>query len=106
MLFIGLGGGSAQKRMWRDFPDVQIEVAELDPEVVDVAKRFFALPSRPAPEGQAEDGRRFLTRRDDRWDVIVIDAYYSDSIPFHLTTQEFLELARSRLIPAAWSWRT
>ena len=34
-------------------------------------------------------------RHDERWDAIVLDAYYADSIPFHLTTREFLELARS-----------
>jgi spermidine synthase len=46
-----------------------------------------------------EDGRRFLTKNDRRWDVIAIDAFYSDSIPFHLTTHEFLELVRDRLAP-------
>jgi spermidine synthase len=46
-----------------------------------------------------EDGRRFLQRNDERWDAIVIDAYFSDALPFHLTTLEFLELARSRLTP-------
>ena len=29
----------------------------------------------------------------------MVDAYYSDSIPFHLTTVEFLDLVRSRLTP-------
>jgi len=46
-----------------------------------------------------EDGRRFLGANDGPWDVIVIDAFYSDSIPFHLATREFLELVRSRLAP-------
>jgi spermidine synthase len=46
-----------------------------------------------------EDGRRYLQQHDERWDAIVIDAYFSDSLPFHLTTIEFLELARSRLVP-------
>ena len=32
-----------------------------------------------------------------KWDVIVIDAFYADSIPFHLATHEFLELVRERL---------
>ena len=36
---------------------------------------------------------------DGPWDAIVVDAFYSDSIPFHLATREFLELARSRLRP-------
>ena len=34
-----------------------------------------------------------------RWDTIIVDAFYSDSIPFHLATREFLELARARLAP-------
>jgi spermidine synthase len=31
--------------------------------------------------------------------VILLDAYYSDSVPFHLATREFLQLARTRLNP-------
>ena len=99
ILFIGLGGGSLQKRMWRDFPDVDQQVVELDPVVRDVAYRYFRLPRSPRVRVTVEDGRRYLQRHDERWDAIVIDAYFSDSLPFHLTTLEFLELARSRLAP-------
>ena len=99
ILIIGLGGASAPKRMWRDFPQLQVEVAELDPAVVDVARRFFGLREDGRLKVTAEDGRRFLARRADRWDAIIVDAYFSDSIPFHLTTREFLQLVRSRLDP-------
>ena len=58
MLFIGLGGGSAPKRMWRDFPELQLQVVELDPEVVDAAYRWFELPRDPRLDVDAEDGRR------------------------------------------------
>jgi spermidine synthase len=99
ILFIGLGGGSAPKRMWRDFPDLQLQVVELDSEVVDAAYRWFALPRNERLDVDVDDGRRWLNRHDDRWDAIVIDAFYADSIPFHLATREFLELAASRLEP-------
>jgi spermidine synthase len=99
ILFIGLGGGSVQKRLWRDFPGLDLEVVELDPVVRDVAYRFFRLPRSERLRVAVEDGRRFLQQNDERWDAIVIDAYFSDSIPFHLATVEFLELARSRLTP-------
>jgi spermidine synthase len=99
LFFVGLGGGSAQKRLWRDFPQLQIQVAELDPAVVDVAYRWFALPHDRRLAVAVEDGRRYLARHDRRWDVIALDAYFADSIPFHLTTREFLELVRSRLEP-------
>ena len=47
ILFIGLGGGSAQKRIWRDFPQLDLQVVELDPAVRDVAYRYFELPRSP-----------------------------------------------------------
>jgi len=99
ILFIGLGGGSAPKRMWRDFPALQLDVVELDSEVVDVAYRFFELPRDERLRVDVEDGRRYLSQNEGPWDAIVIDAFYSDSIPFHLATREFLELAQARLAP-------
>jgi spermidine synthase len=99
VLFVGLGGGSAPKRLWRDFPDVRIQAVELDPEVVDVAYRWFALPRSSRLDVVVEDGRRFLVRDERRWDAIVLDAYYADSIPFHLVTREFMQLVRERLAP-------
>ena len=98
-LIVGLGGGSAPKRFWRDFPDLEVQVVELDPEVVDVAYEWFALPRDERLAVETEDGRRWLQKNDRRWDVIVLDAYYADSLPFHLTTQEFLELVHERLNP-------
>ena len=99
ILYVGLGGGSAPKRTWRDFPGVRIDVVELDPEVVDIAYTFFELPRDPRLAVEVEDGRRYVSSHKGPWDVIVVDAFYSDSIPFHLATREFLELARSRLTP-------
>jgi spermidine synthase len=99
VLFIGLGAGSSQKRMLREFPELRLTTVELDPEVVDVAYRWFALPPSPRHEVETGDGRRFLADDAARWDVIVIDAFFADAIPAHLVTQEFLELARSRLAP-------
>jgi spermidine synthase len=97
VLFVGLGGGSAPKRFLRDFPELRLHAVELDPVVVDVAHRFFAVPERLPVS--VDDGRRWLDRHDGRWDVIAIDTFYDDGVPFHLTTREFLELVRDRLAP-------
>jgi spermidine synthase len=100
VLFIGLGAGSSEKRMWRDFPELDLRAVELDPVVVDVAHRFFAVPENdPRLEISVGDGRRFLADNAQRWDVIVIDAFFADAIPFHLVTHEFLRLAQTRLAP-------
>jgi spermidine synthase len=99
VLFIGLGGGSSPKRLWRDFPDLRLQGVELDPVVVDVAYRFFELPRDPRLKVAVDDGRRYLARNDRKWDAILIDAFFSDAIPFHLFTTEFMEIVKSRLNP-------
>ena len=99
VLFVGLGGGSAPKRFWRDFPSLDLQVVELDPVVADVARRYFAMPDSPRLKVEVEDGRRYLQRNEQRYDVIALDAYFSDSIPFHLATAEFVDLVRRRLAP-------
>src|SRR5262245_40357042 len=99
MLFLGLGGGSAPKRMWRDFPKLQVDVVELDPVVADVARRYFAVPDDPRLRIENEDGRLFLAKSDRKWDAIAIDVFYEDGIPFHMSTFEFFELVREHLEP-------
>lgn len=99
VLVVGLGGGSIQKRFWRDYPELTVETAELDPLVVMVARRFFAVPDDPRLPVAVQDGRQFLLRTTRRYDMIILDAYFADSIPFHLTTVEFMRLVRSRLAP-------
>ena len=99
VLYVGLGAGSSEKRLWRDFPRVQIQAVELDPVVVDVAYRYFHLPRDPRLRVAVGDGRRYLANDERRFDVIVIDAFFADAIPAHLVTQEFLRLVRARLSP-------
>ena len=99
ILVIGLGGAAVQKRLWRDFRDVEVTTVELDPAVVDVAYRWFHLPRDPRLPVEVDDGRRFLQRTDERFDVIMVDAFYSDGVPFHMTTLEFAQLMRDRLTP-------
>ena len=99
VLVVGLGGGSAPKRLWRDFPKLDVQVVELDPEVVRVAYRYFRVPRHPRLRIAVADGRQYLLRHRERYDVIAIDAFFADSVPFHLTTREFYDLVRERLNP-------
>ena len=45
------------------------------------------------------DARPFLRRTDERYDLIVVDAYHQPYVPFYLATREFFRLARERLAP-------
>lgn len=99
VLLIGLGSGTIPKRFTRDYPDLTVDTVELDPAVVDVAKRFFEVKEDARQRIFVSDGRVFVRRSDAKYDVIILDAYFAEGIPFHLATKEFLELARDRLAP-------
>jgi len=99
-LLIGLGGGVLAKRMWHDYPDMKIDVVEIDPEVVAVSRRFFGLPADDERlRVVVGDGRAYLEQTDDTYDVIVVDAYFEALAPYALTTAQFFELVASRLAP-------
>lgn len=99
VLVLGLGGGAITKRFWRDYPDVTVDSVEIDPVVVDVARKYFWLPEDERSIVYVEDARRFVQRAEETYDIVVVDAYYSDSLPFHLTTQEFLTEIKGVLAP-------
>lgn len=96
-LVLGLGGGTLSKRMWRDYPEITVDTVELDPVVVEVARRYFAFPDDPRLSVVVQDARRFVQTTDRRYDMIVVDTYYADAVPFHMTTEEFFREAKSRL---------
>ena len=99
VLVLGLGGGTITKRYWRDYAGVKVDSVEIDPVVVDVAKRYFGLPEDDRLRTFTQDARRYVQTHEDTYDIIIVDAYYNDALPFHLTTEEFLREVKSRLNP-------
>ena len=101
VLTIGLGGGSVQRSFEHYYPGVRIETVEIDPAVLEVAKSYFGFKESDRQKAFIEDGRVYLRRTRSRYDLIVLDAYvqgrYGSSIPQHLATKEFFELARDHL---------
>jgi len=101
VLILGLAGGTSARQDRAAFGDsVDITGVEIDPDVVDVGRRYFHL-AETGTHVEVQDARYWLATRPttDKFDVIVMDAYRQPYIPFHLTTREFFELARSHLAP-------
>ena len=98
-LVVGLGGGTVVKQMWSAYPDMRIDAVEIDPEVVDVARAFFELPDDERIGIFVGDGREFIETTNETYDIVILDAYDDDRIPYHLTTREFFESTRARLNP-------
>ncbi|WP_324759469.1 spermidine synthase [Haloarcula sp. GH36] len=96
VLFVGGGGFSGPKRFVSEY-DATVDVVEIDPTVVRVAKEYFAVEESDQLNIHTDDGRRFLRQTNRTYDLIVLDAYKKDKVPFQLTTVEFMQLTRDRL---------
>ncbi len=97
--FVGLGGGRTASYLVRSFPELKLDVAELDPEVIRLAKKYFGVEEQDRMKIFAQDGRIFLNRTKNTYDAVFLDAYRGPFVPFHLMTREYFELIKKRLNP-------
>jgi len=100
ILVVGLGGGTLPMAYADLLPDAKITAVEIDTSVVKVAKEFFGLKVSEQIKVVEKDARVFMKkalRKEQQYDLIVLDAFNGDYIPEHLMTKEFLEEARSLL---------
>ncbi len=101
VMMIGLGGGSTQRSYQHFYTNVVVDTVEVDPAVIDVAKKYFGVTETPRHKINNSDGRVFLRRASTNYDVIIMDAYttgrYGSSIPPHLVTKEFFKIAAEHL---------
>ncbi len=97
ILAIGGGSYSMPKSFYDFYKGSSVTVAEIDPAVTEVADNFFNLKSYPI-KTVAADGRLFLFKNSEKYDLIFSDTYNSFiSVPWHLATKEFNDLVKSRL---------
>ncbi|MCU0722093.1 MAG: fused MFS/spermidine synthase [Planctomycetes bacterium] len=101
VLFVG-GGGMIGPRVFEEvYPSLEtIDVVEIDPEVVRVARDYFHFQPGPKTRIRIGDGRVVASSDAGTLDVFVLDAFSGGGrIPFHLLTREFFEAVENRLSP-------
>ena len=111
----GLAAGTVARLYTDAYGPIAIDGAELDPAIIEVGRRYFAMNAANL-HPVAADARRFLENQlsvptadeltgaaDGQlanvapYDVVIVDTYRPPYIPFHLTTVEFFSLVRARL---------
>jgi SAM-dependent methyltransferase len=96
---VGLGTGSMAG--WAR-PNRHVTYFEIDPQIVDVATNFFTFFRRCDKNCDVVmgDGRLSIEKQpDSTFDVLMLDAFDSDSIPAHLVSREAVQMYLRKLKP-------
>lgn len=102
ILIAGLGGGSIPRVLREVVPQAEIDVAEIDEAVVEVARDYFDFRAHDKVRMIVKDARVYVKQAalfGVKYDLIVLDAFNGDYIPEHLMTSDFLEECEAILAP-------
>jgi spermidine synthase len=97
LLEIGFGGGRTAWYLHKHMPALDITCVELDPAVVELAQKHFGVRPEDRFKIDVSDGRNYMVKSPETWNVIMIDAYRGPFVPFHLLTEEFYRIVKSKL---------
>ena len=102
VLLLGLGGGNMIK-LYKEVMEPEftfdITAVEIDSTVVEVAKKYFDTNADDFIT-VVDDARHYLRLDDQRYDIIIVDAYtHETQIPTMLATTEFFQLISQHLNP-------
>ncbi len=95
VLILGMGTGTFAGLSEKYFPNACIEGVEIDEKITDLAYRYFDL--KDSIPVTTYDGRAYLNAIDEKYDLIMVDAYQDITIPFQMSSVEFFSLVRDHL---------
>ncbi|MCH5180241.1 MAG: fused MFS/spermidine synthase [Erysipelotrichales bacterium] len=96
ILILGNGTGTYATLMKNYLQiDCNITAVEIDQKIIDLSYEYFHMSEDI--NVICDDGRNYLTRSKDKYDIILVDAYSSISAPFQMTTVEFFTLVKNHL---------
>jgi len=99
LLVVGGGGYAFPRFMGAAYPEVPVEVVEIDPGVVAFNHDRLGLPEDTPIVSHAEDARTFFRNQAAAatYGIVQIDVFNDVSVPYHLTTVEFLRSVRASM---------
>lgn len=103
ILIIGLGGGVGTRDLLRKFdlkghPKMKIDVVDVDRHLLEVSQKFFEFPANdPRFHFYVQDGRTFINKTQEKYDLIYMDMETGLSKSNHLLTVESFSKAKNLL---------
>ncbi|HSX42933.1 MAG TPA: fused MFS/spermidine synthase [Candidatus Saccharimonadales bacterium] len=99
ILVIGGGALTLPTALLKVLPETRLDVVELDPGLTNLAYTYFDAPVDDRLAVAHTDGRSFLSRTAQTYDLIIVDAFAGSSIPRELKTVEAFQAYGGKLTP-------
>lgn len=104
VLLVGVGGGGMVHYFQAEHPGITLDAVDIDPEILSVAERYFALEPSPTLRLHAADGLDFVERSRESYQIIIMDSFLKPSATtdasgthLRLRTVEFYRSLAERL---------
>jgi spermidine synthase len=104
ILVIGGGDGGSSEELFKHPSVKRIVMAELDPVVIDISKKWLGSIHKgafgdPRLDVRIGDGFEYVKSTQERFDMIVLDLTDPDTPAFHLYSEEFFRMCQRILKP-------
>jgi hypothetical protein len=90
ILILGGGAFTLPIALMKEFPNLIIDVVELDPDLLDIAEKYFEFTPSSNVRVHISDGRRYLDNHQQKYDMIVVDVFSHDAIPDAFQSSDFI----------------
>ena len=94
-LILGMGTGTYAHQCRAYYGDMPVEGVEIDEKITKLARSYFDLPEDV--KVTTYDGRAYMNAIDEKYDVIMVDAYQDITIPFQMSSTAFFTLVKDHL---------
>jgi len=78
-------------------PDAAVDVIEIDEQITELAKEYFYLEDNPRMRVVTGNAFNVLPTLQDRYDIIILDAFIGNTLPIYLMSTEFFDSVARRL---------
>ncbi|HEX7456759.1 MAG TPA: fused MFS/spermidine synthase [Candidatus Nanoarchaeia archaeon] len=96
VLILGLGAGTTAKIITKRFGPIAIDGVEIDPLIVELGKKYFAL-DQPNLNIIIADASDFIKDARYKYDLICVDVFVAGSVPKEIENREFFEKVKNAL---------
>jgi spermidine synthase len=92
ILILGMGAGCVIETLRKDFQnEAPITAVEIDPVVVDIAKKYFDVNRFSNLKIVQEDAFTFIKNNKLKYDLIIVDLFIDKETPIQFSSEEFLQ---------------